>query len=110
MINDLYIYILYVYCIYYIFIYIYTILTEGKTIIIRRIVRLDTFVYDPHSTYRTKSEEGLLDMYFNVLIDWKGNILGINGMQPHYESIQNFYSRNQGRENPIRKRQVYIRR
>jgi len=89
-------------------IYIYIILTEGKTIIIRGIVRLDTFVGGSHSAYRTESEEGLLDMYLNVVIDWKGSILGINGMQARYESTQNFYYLSQGRENPIRKRRTYI--
>jgi hypothetical protein len=59
-----YIFINYVYII-----YIYIILTECKTIIIRGIVRLNTFVHGSHSTYRTESEEGLLDMYLNVVID-----------------------------------------
>jgi hypothetical protein len=27
-------------------------------------------------------------MYFIVDIDWKGNILGIDGMQPSFESTQ----------------------
>lgn len=66
-------------------------------------------MYGSRTTYRTESEEWLLDVYLNVVIDWKGNILGINGMQPRYESTQNSYSRSQGRENPIRKRQAYIR-
>lgn len=64
MINYIY---LYIRCILYI--YIYIILTEAKTIVIRGIVRLDTFVYGSHSAYRTESEEGLLDMYLNVVID-----------------------------------------
>jgi hypothetical protein len=58
-----YIYILYVCYI----LYIYIILTECKTIVILGIVRLDTFLYGSHSTYRTESE-GLLDMYLNVVI------------------------------------------
>ena len=54
--------------------------------------------------------KGSLDMYLNVVIECKGNILGIDGMQPRYESTQNSsYSPRQGRENPIRKRQAYIR-
>lgn len=86
------------------------ILAEGKIIIIRGSVKEYIFVYVSYSTHRTELEEESLDMYLNVVIDCKENILGIDGMQPRYESAQNSsYSPSQERENPIRKRQAYIR-
>lgn len=76
----------------------------------RESVKLSIFVSVSYCTHQTELDALPPDTCVKVVIDCKGNISGIDGMQPRYESTQNSsYSPSHGRENPIRRRQAYIR-